>query len=98
MLADVYFPDTTVGRSEAMRLYPDPNAVVGSVFAFCREYEPERPDPVRWTFAPPRDLGNELPCCLRDPRYLEGTNKCRRCPAGFALEAAAGLMPDGEMH
>lgn len=95
-LADVYFPDTPAGRTEAYRLFPDPKQEGTALFAFCREYEREY-DPLRYPVQAHRFRGAEPLCARRDPRWLGGTNRCRRCPAGFAQEAAAGLLPADEL-
>lgn len=84
VLADLYLPDTHDGRREAYRLQLESHTSIG----FCRDYRPFQ-----------LSLGGEDPrlCDRRDCRYMDGFNKCRRCPAGFMFEALRGDLPDAEI-
>lgn len=85
LTADLYLPDTPDGRKEAARLEVPPDFS----FAFCRDYRPLE-----------LALGGRDPrlCHNRDCRYMGGTNKCRKCPAGFMNECLRGELPEAEVN
>ena len=84
-VADIHLPDTPDGRREAHFL----DCALGTTIAFCGEYG---------EFVLPAGGREPRLCNNRDVRWMDGRNKCRRCPAGFLHESMMGLIPEAEIN
>ena len=73
--ASIMFPDTDLGRGEALRLLGKSDWRDAS---YCKDFVP--------------DYWNGAVCEYRDPRHMDGFNKCKSCVAGFFYDSALGRL------